>query len=142
MLQTAAFSRPPRVPFQRPVRVRSADGVGPSKRLWALNLSVGGMFIRSADPLPLGTRVRIEVEWAATVIPLAEAEVVWRREMGEEQSAGFGLRFTRVDHAARELLSSLVKLGAGNATAALRSEAISRGSRERRPLLELVTDDR
>jgi len=104
-----------------------------------MNLSVGGMFIRSADPLPIGARVRVEVEWAATVIPLAEGEVVWRREMGADHAAGFGLRFTRVDPQSRNLLQTLVKNGSAHTVAALRTQAASR--RDPRPRLELVRDE-
>jgi uncharacterized protein (TIGR02266 family) len=109
VFDTQGVTRSPRVPFQRLVRVRSLDGRGPSRRLWAMNLSVGGMFIRSADPLPVGTRVRIEVEWAATVVDLAEAEVVWSRSTGGDHAAGFGLRFVEVAAASQQLLADLVR---------------------------------
>ncbi len=125
MLQTeSAPTRLPRVPFQRPVRVRSADGRGPSRKLWAMNLSTGGMFIRSADPPPVGARLRIEVEWASTVIHLGEGEVVWSRSTGEDYTAGFGLRFTRMDQQSKHLVDALVKHG--GATAPLRTTAHSR----------------
>lgn len=116
MLST--LNRLPRVPFQRPVRVRSVDGKGPSRRLWAMNLSVGGMFIRTADPPTVGQKIRIEVEWASTVIPLAEGEVVWSRDTGNDFAAGFGVRFTRVEPMSKEMLDTLVKHG--GTTAALR----------------------
>ncbi len=89
-----------------------------------MNLSAGGMFIRSADPPQVGARIRIEVEWASTVIPLAEAEVVWCRSMGADYAAGFGLRFTRMDHQSKLLVDALVKHG--GATAPLRTTAHSR----------------
>jgi uncharacterized protein (TIGR02266 family) len=112
MLQAQlADDRLPRVPFKRLVRVRSVDGRGPIRRLWSMNLSTGGMFIRSADPLPLGARIRIEVEWASTVIPLAEGEVVWSRGTGSDYAAGFGLRFTRMDPSTQSLIDSLVQHG-------------------------------
>lgn len=76
-----------------------------------MNLSMGGMFIRTADPPVVGQRLRIEVEWASTVIPLAEAEVVWTRSPGQAYAAGFGVRFTRVDGLSREMLQALVKQG-------------------------------
>jgi uncharacterized protein (TIGR02266 family) len=125
MLQAQlADDRLPRVPFKRLVRVRSADGRGTSRRLWAMNLSTGGMFIRSADPLPVGARIRIEVEWASTVIPLADGEVVWIRSTGSEYAAGFGLRFTRMDSSTRSLIDSLVQHG--GECAPLRDTAHSR----------------
>lgn len=80
-----------------------------------MNLSSGGMFIRTADPLEVGARIRIEVEWAATVIPLAEGEVVWSRGIGKDQAAGFGLRFTRVEPQSQQLLDTLVKHGGTSA---------------------------
>lgn len=91
--------------------MRPVGGKGPSRRLWAMNLSSGGMFIRTADPPPVGAHFRIEVEWASTVIPLAEAEVVWSRTTRSEFAAGFGVRFTRVDEPTRALLDSLMKHG-------------------------------
>lgn len=108
-------TRSPRVLFQRPVRVRSLDGKGPSRRLWALNLSEGGIFIRTADPPPLGARLRIEVEWASTVIPLAEGEVVWSRPCTAANPAGFGVRFVRVEGPSRSMLDALLKHGGSQA---------------------------
>lgn len=87
------------------------DGRGTCRRLWAMNLSTGGMFIRTADPLTVGEKVRIEVEWAATVLPLAEGEVVWSREMGGQNVPGFGLRFTRIDPRSARMLETVVKHG-------------------------------
>jgi uncharacterized protein (TIGR02266 family) len=123
-------SRSPRVPFARPVRVRTADGRGPSRRLWALNLSVGGMFIRTADPPPLGMRVRVEIEWATTVIPLAEGEVMWSRGSADGLAAGFGLRFIAVDPPTRSLLEALVRQNGG--TAPLREAREARDGRDPR----------
>ncbi len=78
-----------------------------------MNLSAGGMFIRTADPPPVGMRVRVEIEWAATVIPIAEGEVVWNRTTGCAQAAGFGLRWTQVDAQTRHLLDALVRQNGG-----------------------------
>lgn len=71
-----------------------------------MNLSRGGLFIRSADPLKPGTRLRIEVEWASTVIPLAEGEVVWARPQSRTHAGGFGVRFTSVASSSRGLIES------------------------------------
>lgn len=80
-----------------------------------MNLSLGGMFIRTADPPPVGTRFRLEVEWASTVIPLAEAEVMWSRTDGRAFAAGFGVRFTHVSEQTRTLLDAMMKHGGGRA---------------------------
>jgi uncharacterized protein (TIGR02266 family) len=102
-----------------------------------MNLSTGGMFIRSADPPPVGARLRIEVEWASTVIPLAEGEVVWSRSTGSEHTAGFGLRFTRMDHPSKHLIDALVKHG--GATAPLRTTAHSRTKSGEMPTVIEIT---
>ncbi len=123
--------RSPRVPFRHLLRVRRADGKGPSRRLWALNLSVNGMFIRSADPPPVGTRLRIEIEWAATLIPLPVGEVMWSRGTGSDLAAGFGLRFEDVEPATRELLDALVLQNGGADALRAAREAPHRDERSR-----------
>ena len=80
-----------------------------------MNLSMGGMFIRTADPLPVGARIRVEIEWASTVIPLAEAEVVWQRHGSADYACGFGLKFTRVDAQSKAMLDALMQSGGSTA---------------------------
>ena len=123
--------RSPRVHFQHPLRVRRADGKGPTRRLWAMNLSVNGMFIRSADPFPVGTRLRIELQWAGAVIPLPISEVMWSRGTGGDLVAGFGLQFVDVDPATRRLLDALVLQNGGAEALRAAREAPHRDDRTR-----------
>lgn len=100
-----------RIRFRRPVHVRLASG-GARARLFAENLSYGGMFIGALRTPKVGTRVLIWFEARGHVLRFAEAEVVFRREPEEAHlyggRPGFGVRFTRMGPRARALLEVLV----------------------------------
>lgn len=112
-MHSSELKRLPRVPFDRPVRVRVLhEGRQPTRRLRARNLSLGGMFVRAEAPPPLGAQVWVEVEWADSVMPWAQARVVWcRASGGADPEAGFGLRFESVERTARRLIETVVMHG-------------------------------
>lgn len=72
------------------------------------NISKGGTFIRTRQPLPKGTRFifRLSVPTLESPI-LLEGEVAWTREEGEE--AGMGIRFVYEDEAARTRVERVVE---------------------------------
>ena len=103
--------RLPRVDFVQQVCVVPLDGSGRMERLWAVNLSLGGMCLRSPQPPVPGTRVSVSLDSPQQLLPLAEAEVVWQSMSATlgEQHGGFGLRFT--DLKAKALIHTLVEHG-------------------------------
>ena len=78
------------------------------------NISKGGTFIKSARPLPLGTRCQFSFSLPALAEPLLlEGEVAWVLQPKEAQErkedAGMGIRFVFKDHAAQRAFEELVE---------------------------------
>lgn len=116
------LSRLPRVDFNRQICVAPVDGTGSMERLWAVNVSLGGLCVRSAAPLPPGTRVRLSLDGTEQLLPFGEAEVVWQKGPSRpgEELGGFGLRFIKLKDAGARLVETLVRHG-GSSTAPLDS---------------------
>lgn len=131
-MHSSELKRLPRVPFDRPVRVRVLNaGKQPTRRLRARNLSLGGMFVCAEQPPPVGAQVWVEVEWSDSVMPWAQARVAWcSAGTTKGAEAGFGLRFELVERSARRLLETVVMHGGS----AGRSETAS--TRPRRTYLD------
>lgn len=97
----------PRVPLETEIRIfypdlrRLADEI-------CRDVSVGGMFIESAAPLAVGTRLRFELSLPARRprVVHGEGEVVWRRPPGGDPARlpGYGVRFVDLDPRFRELI--------------------------------------
>lgn len=112
-MSASRITRLPRVDFIRQVLIVALDGKQTVERLWAENLSLGGMFVRSSQPLPPGTRVRVALDSLQDTFPLGEAEVIWQKTSAtlSTRSGGFGLRFTQLKSAARSFVETLVRHG-------------------------------
>ncbi|MFL5320100.1 MAG: TIGR02266 family protein [Myxococcaceae bacterium] len=96
---------------------------------YATNLSPGGMFIRSRQPQPVGTRVKFEVQIAGGVrVMRGSAVVKWVRGAGDPAGApGMGIQFDELDPATRALVDRMVaptpeQLEAEQSAAALEAE--------------------
>src|SRR5690349_13467199 len=100
-----------RIKFLRPVHVRLMDGNGPTRRLFASNLSTGGMYIRTPQPYAKGTRVELLLEAKGRVLPFAFGEVAFELRPDEAKRfgrlPGFGVKFTAMKPKARELVEVL-----------------------------------
>lgn len=95
---------PPRVPLNVEVDCSSDDG-SKMLRLSAMNLSEGGMFIKSPFPLEVGTRMVCRFDLEDGLPPIqTEAEVTWMRSGPFEQipSPGMGVRFVELSSEDRE----------------------------------------
>ncbi len=69
---------------------------GDLQRDLAINLSPGGLFVRTSKPLDIGTEVELEVLLANEDTPMhVRGKVVWLRGASEAQ-AGMGIQFTGV----------------------------------------------
>lgn len=72
------------------------------------DLSTGGLFVRSRQPLPEGTSVIIELAVESRPPVRLRGEVV-RQEHGPDGTArGFGVRFSTVDEETRQSLESII----------------------------------
>ncbi|MET0401737.1 MAG: TIGR02266 family protein [Cystobacter sp.] len=79
---------------------------------YAVNISPGGMFIRTREPQPVGTPVRFEVRIADGQRMLKGSAVVrWSRPTEEVTGpAGMGIQFTELDESSQELIDRMLRL--------------------------------
>lgn len=97
-----------RVPFETAVRLKF-DRFHGFVEQYCGNLSLGGMFINSDEPPPLGTEVTVEFELEdGFELIRGRGRVAWVREPGDE-SPGYGLRFLELTPGSRELIFRLVE---------------------------------
>ncbi|ATB28904.1 TIGR02266 family protein [Melittangium boletus] len=78
---------------------------------YAVNISPGGMFIRSREPQPVGTPVRFEVRIADGQRMLKGSAVVrWTRPAEDVTGpAGMGIQFTELDEASQALVDRMLR---------------------------------
>jgi uncharacterized protein (TIGR02266 family) len=107
-------SRPARYPLDIPVDC-STGGFFASKRV--TNISRGGLFVQSADPLPLHAEVELALtlpDTGATI--LATGRVVWTHDIAKGSARippGSGIKFVDMAPGDKELLEACIeKLGA------------------------------
>lgn len=104
--------RDPREPIELKLRYKSAS-VDEFAERESGDLSLGGIFIKSEEPLEIGTLLKFEVQLAdETSIIAGVGRVVWNR--GEEASSesaptGMGIKFVKMDEASRTLLEELIE---------------------------------
>jgi len=92
------------------VQLKHSD-VGTFAEEYAVNLSPGGMFIRSRQPQPIGTRLRFEVQIAGGVRVMRGTAVVrWVRLTNDPAGApGMGLQFLELDEYTRALVDKMLE---------------------------------
>ena len=81
--------------------------------LQSQNVSEGGLFLRTATPLPPGTRARVSLR-IDDVEMIAEAEVVWVAGTGAPV-AGMGLKLLQIEEGAEAFAVLLSKVATGSA---------------------------
>lgn len=100
-----------RIPFHEPVIV-SYEKFEEFVEEVSENLSLNGMFIRSANPKRPGSTLSFEFRLGEDM-PLIQgrAEVAWRRMTTDapDRPAGMGIRFLKIDMRSRDLIKRLVK---------------------------------
>lgn len=91
------------------------------------NISKGGTFIRTRQPLPKGTRFVFRLSVPTLEEPiLLEGEVAWTR--ADDEEPGMGIRFVYADDEARARVDRMVeKLMVENLGAALSQKLLSKG---------------
>jgi uncharacterized protein (TIGR02266 family) len=85
--------------FRIEVRVASLDSFRAS---YLRDVSTGGLFVRSAKPLPVGTRVMVQLTLAALEPVALPGEVV------RLEPTGFGVRFSTLDEKQQTSLDALL----------------------------------
>ena len=92
---------------------------------YSVDISHGGIFIRTKDPLPVGTALRFEFQLKdASPLITGDGTVVWTREFDPTRSGvapGMGVRFDRLPSESQEILEQILayksaKLGGDNAS--------------------------
>ncbi len=79
---------------------------------FAENMSEGGMFISSVQPLPVGTELIIEFLLPEVNRTLkVRAKVVWSRERTttHDKRRGMGVKFERISKADKEMIAEVVR---------------------------------
>jgi uncharacterized protein (TIGR02266 family) len=107
----AHFRENSRAALQAPATVQ-IDSFSEPLSGYTANISLGGMFIQTENPVPVGSIVRFQVELgfpAGTV--RGTAEVVWMRAktQGAQEPAGIGLQFRFVEEDGEPLLRTAVQ---------------------------------
>ncbi len=101
-----------RVPFETAVRIEF-DRFSGFVEQYSANLSLGGLFVRTATPPPVGTVVPIEFRLGdGFELIRGTGKVVWVRsdaEAGPERPAGMGIRFVELTAGSRELIFKMVE---------------------------------
>ncbi|MEW5847974.1 MAG: PilZ domain-containing protein, partial [Myxococcota bacterium] len=99
-----------RAPFIHKVSVIPSSATRPLK-LWATNLSEGGVCLQTAHPFRRGDRIGLRLDCGGTDIAIPVCEVAWvLREMkGSSRAPGVGLRFLDVRPDDRKLIRQTVR---------------------------------
>src|SRR5262245_28749358 len=81
------------------------------------NVSRGGIFIKTTSPFPPGTLLKFEIRIADDEAVLAGVgRVVWKRDEpgdDEDEPAGMGVKFIKLDEKSRALIARLVDRAQG-----------------------------
>ncbi len=105
-----------RVPTRQMRSCFLAQGVGPANG-WVVDISLGGVFLRTSWPLPVGEQLAIELPRAGQSAPVCvRGRVVSSSPLGTHAArSGMGVRFDALDPLTlsqlRELISSLAPAG-------------------------------
>jgi type IV pilus assembly protein PilZ len=73
------------------------------------DISVGGLFIESDVPLPIGTRLRVDLKFLQKHLH-AEGEVTWVLVGDGEQAVGMGVRFVDLPASASKSIEAFMAL--------------------------------
>jgi type IV pilus assembly protein PilZ len=100
--------RAARLHHEIPVAYKS---VGSFLSDWATNISQGGLFINTRNPLPVGTSVKILIQLPGTSFPCELAGRVTRVAEFDNHAnmvPGMGIEFTGVDDERRQQIDAFV----------------------------------
>jgi Tfp pilus assembly protein PilZ len=100
----------PRVDSFNRVHVIPQDGT--PMDVFSSNVSRGGMFLRSNQPLPTGKKVKLEFETINGTVRVDESEIVWNRPFdparAENQVSGMGIMFRSMPEESRKKIETFI----------------------------------
>ncbi len=99
----------PRVPAHMPVEIKEGT---PDKSLMCINISEGGIYLRTHKPLPEGTALHLKFTLPRDVEPIElKAEVVRTSPLGIqiEMEPGMGLRFRGIPEKVQKRIRNFVQ---------------------------------
>src|SRR6185503_19761023 len=92
-------TKDPRPPVNLRIKFRS-ENVDQFIERYAVDVSRGGIFIRTRDPLAVGTQLRLDFQFHnGTALMAGEGTVVWIREVDPNRASvppGMGVRFDKL----------------------------------------------
>ncbi len=103
-----------RVPVQIQIQYNSVDGFFQD---YIRNLSLGGIFIETAKPLPMNTKLRVEFCLPEMDTPItADGIVVHTLRVGRTKNpgvSGMGIRFSELETSSRRMLEAYLQIQGG-----------------------------
>lgn len=103
-LDPSALRGGPRLATDLPVRITHG---GHTRKEFLVDLSDGGAFIRSPDPIPVGHEVELHVRPPRALLGFTlKGRVAWQRNTGA--ATGFGVEFIEEDSGTRARLEKLL----------------------------------
>lgn len=112
------------------VRYRSAT-LGEFIEHHSYDVSKGGMFIKTPSPFPPGTLLKFEVKIADEQrVMQGVGRVVWKRDQdgpSEDDPAGMGIKFIKIDDASRGVIDRLLGERAGGGEGAFERSPDAKG---------------
>ncbi len=78
---------------------------------WAVNISKGGLFVNTRQPLPVGSQVRLIVSLPSTVFPFdLQGRVSWVNEFDNASNLvpGMGIEFVDIDEEKKARIADFV----------------------------------
>jgi len=108
----AAKRKNPRVDFFGQVEVRVPEAET-SRNLFSSNVSKGGIFLRSNQPLPEGRKVSLDFETEKGPVRVDEGEVRWSKKFEpisvDGSSPGMGVEFTKMGPESRNNIETFIE---------------------------------
>jgi uncharacterized protein (TIGR02266 family) len=105
-----------RVPVQIQIQYETADGFFQD---YIRNLSLGGIFIETSEPLPTRTKLRVEFCLPAMKAPIvADGIVVHTLRVGQSGNpsvSGMGIRFSELAPSSKQMLEAYLRTQKGKA---------------------------
>lgn len=100
----------PRIPVRICIQYRVADQFFTD---YIQNLSLGGIFVETPDPLPVRTALKVQFSLPSLEKPIvADGVVVHRVEIGKGRSkaaSGMGIRFSQLDGRNKRALEAYIQ---------------------------------
>lgn len=99
----------PRVPVRIRIEYETADRFFQD---YIRNLSLGGIFIETSNPLPVKTRLNVQFSLPGLKKPIsADGMVVHTQSLGKQNPAvvGMGIRFAELDERSRQALDAYIR---------------------------------